>query len=303
MKKCIICLQTNTMSEEHIIPLFLGGKLTINNVCAPCNNRMGHSFEIKLANSFLFKTPAYINGIVTRSGKTSFPLARTYNVDGKKVRINNDGSFSFASSNIDITETGTGISVNALIPMEQAPNHKKIIAKALDRQLPRLKSLNQPDKAELIEDITRNLTCSPVYSGTISITTKQPIYINDFSLLFIKVAYEFATYKFGNKYINLNEVSLLRQTLMQCDNVPAGLAWPFEKITCIEDLIDNEHHWIVICEHVMYIKLFSITYVVIYAPNYFNQKEDHIYFRFCYKTGAMKEYKESELLTTKKNRA
>ncbi len=48
--KCILCFLERELCEEHLIPESLGGKLTCNFLCRPCNSNIGHSFEAK-ANS------------------------------------------------------------------------------------------------------------------------------------------------------------------------------------------------------------------------------------------------------------
>jgi len=43
--QCIICLQDRPLSEEHVIPRSLGGDLTCNFICKPCNDLFGSTFE------------------------------------------------------------------------------------------------------------------------------------------------------------------------------------------------------------------------------------------------------------------
>jgi HNH endonuclease len=45
--KCIICLGNEARSEEHVIPEALGGDLTCDFLCKPCNDVFGSSFEAK----------------------------------------------------------------------------------------------------------------------------------------------------------------------------------------------------------------------------------------------------------------
>jgi hypothetical protein len=45
--RCIICLGNDAPSEEHVIPEALGGDLTCNFLCKPCNDVFGSSFEAK----------------------------------------------------------------------------------------------------------------------------------------------------------------------------------------------------------------------------------------------------------------
>lgn len=56
MESCIICIgenpitEDNPLTDEHIIPEFIGGSLVKKNVCKTCNSKMGTGFEGALAN-------------------------------------------------------------------------------------------------------------------------------------------------------------------------------------------------------------------------------------------------------------
>jgi len=43
--RCIICLQPSELTEEHVIPEALGGRLTCHFLCVTCNSRLGHEVE------------------------------------------------------------------------------------------------------------------------------------------------------------------------------------------------------------------------------------------------------------------
>lgn len=42
---CIICLEAGELTEEHIIPAAIGGKLTCRFLCKDCNSRLGSQIE------------------------------------------------------------------------------------------------------------------------------------------------------------------------------------------------------------------------------------------------------------------
>src|SRR5262245_21565931 len=44
---CIICLREAPLSEEHVIPKSIGGDLTCNLICKPCNDGLGSTFEAR----------------------------------------------------------------------------------------------------------------------------------------------------------------------------------------------------------------------------------------------------------------
>lgn len=45
--KCLLCLKAKPLTEEHIVPEALGGKLTCEFLCKSCNSACGASFEAK----------------------------------------------------------------------------------------------------------------------------------------------------------------------------------------------------------------------------------------------------------------
>jgi uncharacterized protein YlaI len=44
-QRCILCLTPAELTEEHIIPRQIGGKLTAHFLCKPCNDRLGADVE------------------------------------------------------------------------------------------------------------------------------------------------------------------------------------------------------------------------------------------------------------------
>ena len=44
----MVCPNTGPLSEEHIIPSSIGGRLTANIICKNCNDRFGRLIEAKL---------------------------------------------------------------------------------------------------------------------------------------------------------------------------------------------------------------------------------------------------------------
>ena len=46
-ERCVLCLQTEPLTLEHVIPEALGGRLTSRFLCKGCNSRLGHALEGK----------------------------------------------------------------------------------------------------------------------------------------------------------------------------------------------------------------------------------------------------------------
>ena len=71
METCIICTLEKKLTDEHIIPEFMGGGLVVKNVCKECNSKMGSGFEGRISNNFIYQSARTINKI---EGKSSLPF-------------------------------------------------------------------------------------------------------------------------------------------------------------------------------------------------------------------------------------
>jgi hypothetical protein len=54
--RCIFCLEERPGSEEHVFPLAIGGRLTTDRVCEPCNSALGSRVDSALTDNFLVRT-------------------------------------------------------------------------------------------------------------------------------------------------------------------------------------------------------------------------------------------------------
>ncbi len=52
--KCFCCCEPNVLTEEHVIPQSLGGKLSAWIYCKDCNDKFGREIEAELANNFRY---------------------------------------------------------------------------------------------------------------------------------------------------------------------------------------------------------------------------------------------------------
>ena len=67
--RCIFCLENRSGSEEHVFPLAIGGRLTTDRVCQPCNSTLGSRVDGALTNSFLVQNRRAALGLAGNSGK------------------------------------------------------------------------------------------------------------------------------------------------------------------------------------------------------------------------------------------
>ncbi|WP_038342334.1 HNH endonuclease [Acinetobacter sp. A47] len=221
--KCIICLnipnnldENSELTEEHIVPEFLGGKLILKNVCKACNSRLGVKVEGPLSNNFLFKAYSYFNGIKGKKGKLINPLAGTYTHADGTVRFNNDFStYQIPEYEVYKHENGGyGFKVSADV------KDINIIKNELFKSISRLaakegRKINKNKLEEQLKNIpylakenTRTIE-QPKIEGTITFN------FNMVALLAVKIAYEFLAYYSGNMIFN-KEFDIYRNSLFYC---------------------------------------------------------------------------------------
>lgn len=91
---CIICRKNNVVrSDEHIIPMSLGGYMHTWNVCKSCNSKLGQNVDPLLTNHYLIRWERYFHKLKGESGKdVPNPLIGTRTAeDGEKYRVADDG--------------------------------------------------------------------------------------------------------------------------------------------------------------------------------------------------------------------
>jgi hypothetical protein len=50
--RCIFCLNERPGSKEHVFALAIGGRLTTDRVCEPCNSTLGSRVDAALSDFF-----------------------------------------------------------------------------------------------------------------------------------------------------------------------------------------------------------------------------------------------------------
>jgi HNH endonuclease len=66
--RCIFCLRERPGTVEHIFPLAIGGCLTTDRVCKPCNSMLGSRVDAALTDNFLVRTRRALIGIAGNQG-------------------------------------------------------------------------------------------------------------------------------------------------------------------------------------------------------------------------------------------
>lgn len=78
-RKCIFCGEERTQDElsvEHIFPQAIGGCLTINAVCRPCNNFLGTEVDKHLTDHWRTRARRHALGFMGKRGKEPAPFDR-----------------------------------------------------------------------------------------------------------------------------------------------------------------------------------------------------------------------------------
>lgn len=178
---CIICREKNVeSSDEHIIPLALGGVMHTWNVCKTCNSRFGEDIDSLLIGHDLISFQRHLHQLRGQSRQRPIsPLEGTFQgVDGEKYRVEfNDGKFE-AHPFPKFVEDGQG-GLTLSIDPKDLKNADAMIKKYCRR------------RHYKIDETQRKV--SPVYERPApEVTVELNLDIIRFRLAIVKIAYEFA---------------------------------------------------------------------------------------------------------------
>lgn len=190
-RTCIICRKNKDNKHfniEHIIPESIGNKkLTINAVCEECNSRLGTKVDPAITNNFLSELARYTDQIKGKSGSIPFPFKNGTTEDGRKIQSNSNGEISFTPK-VEHDEENNKIRVSASSTDEAI----KIIKK-------KMKRLNQPPLSDL--QLQEVIKTAKIKNEHPSINIQKTEDINKINIGILKIAYEFAYYLIGTKYL------------------------------------------------------------------------------------------------------
>jgi len=131
---CILCVNDYPVSEatvEHIFPEALGGVLTIQALCKPCNDLLGHTCDAQLANHRYVQWARKRLQLAGRNGRVPNPLesGRVLGAPSRKIRWEPDGRI-YAYPHIEESASEVHVMVD-----ERDANHlPQILAKVQARR-------------------------------------------------------------------------------------------------------------------------------------------------------------------------
>jgi hypothetical protein len=87
IKPCVICLTpSDSLTEEHIFPVAIGGSLAVPALCSRCNSETGHAVDVLLTDDPLVMMIRSGLGIQSRDGLVPNPLHRGQIVGEEPLR-------------------------------------------------------------------------------------------------------------------------------------------------------------------------------------------------------------------------
>lgn len=285
MGTCIICKKNKPLTDEHIIPEFLGGSLRFKRVCKQCNDRMGDSFEGRIAKNFFSKSHRYLNNIKGKSGKAPSPFKGSYTDLKTQLRFQVDGDNELSSfPNLNINDGENGVSVELSIDEKELEKAPSIIEEGIIRYLKNKGVYVTREKVS--KSVKSIIKTAPKQIKSIRNPTIQQqisIDLEDLFLLYIKIAYELACFHFGDDYMNDSVADELRKCLYNkviSKNIKGQI--PIEN-SPFENYVTNKYHWVIFSGPCCYINILSFPGIVGYVSKKSNCQSIGIVYRFCFK--------------------
>lgn len=288
---CIICLdknpitKDNPLTDEHIVPEFIGGTLTAKNVCKICNSRFGHGFEGRLSNSFIFKLSKQVYNISGKSKKTTSALSGLYDHPSLgKVRVNDDNNV-ITIPVVDILEEDGKLDIRLKIDKQDQHKARSILAKKIQRFYAE-KGKDYSDEqcfhaaGKVLENAKKEtFITQPTLSGSFTIDTKDNL------LLHLKISYELLVYHFGPHYVYDPVATNIRESLFE-QKLKQGLSFNFTQNRVLEHLLDKDNVWVLINGNICNVMIFGVISLLKFTEtNSSFNKEEIILYKFDVKTG------------------
>ena len=213
--RCIICGKSsadlgdvNPLTEEHIIPKALGNNsLKCCFLCKTCNSRLGDTIDAAFINSFDIKLIRNQLGIKGRNGIPN-PFANGKDSNGNVVHLDEKMHPKMVSR---VEKTSNGIRIHASSKEEA----KKIAQKALSR-----KGINQ----EAINEVLQSIESKEPKQYRPEISYKIELNLRNRLLAILKIAYEYACFKLGDRYYiddRANEIrTILQNEINHNETIP-----------------------------------------------------------------------------------
>ncbi|MEZ8781425.1 HNH endonuclease [Vibrio splendidus] len=268
---CIICLgenritTDNPLTDEHIVPEFMGGNLVVKNVCKICNSNLGNGFEGRLANSFDYKLARQVYGIKGKQKQAPNAFIGIYqSAQLGKVRVN-DKNQVVIFPEVEIQEKDDKFSVTLTIDKTQEHQARNEITKKLIRHFKSQgKSLDKERISPLVDKlmegskIEKRVIEQPRVQGSFVLNAQDEI------LLRVKIVYELLVFHMGSLYLYDDYAARMRISLRQQETVE-DLSFKFLNIPEFAHLFDSENHWVYIYQKYCVVVIFGMASSIVFT--------------------------------------
>ncbi len=146
--KCIFCFQESEPSKEHIIPDIIGGALTIDTVCTPCNSLLSKLVDGPFSGCPLVERARFSHSIGGKRGRVPFPFALGTLPTGQKIGLNRDFK-PHVKRDLEIKPNrGGGVQVQFSADASDKADFDKMLGKPLRKVLEERFPEWSPDKMD-----------------------------------------------------------------------------------------------------------------------------------------------------------
>lgn len=204
-KKCIFCGKSeaefdkdNCWTEEHIVPEALGNEtLKLFNVCKNCNSGLGTYVDNYFVNHMFLKIIRQSLGLKGQSGEVPNAFKEGKDKEGHRIRVDEKYHPTTVSY---IEQNGDSVRVVASSKEEA----KEMIQKKLSRmKMPENVIQEALDKVDEVE----------THFSQPEIQYDVTVEFNRFFLEALKIAFEYAVFKFGDDYLNDSRAKEIQEHL------------------------------------------------------------------------------------------
>ena len=218
--RCFFCLEEREPTEEHVFPEAIGGTLTINRVCKPCNDFLGAKVDVLLTNHHHFLINRAKFGMTDRAGKAIDTLKEMFSVGTlasdpeKRIRLLPDPATGQLVPRMMYHSTRTKLddgteAVQITVDESEIGELEKII------QRERKRAGQEPLPVHEIEAL---VAAAQQQIGTIEqpeVLYSLKIDTYDYRRCICKIIYELASLWLGDTYLDDPVAKMFRNTILR----------------------------------------------------------------------------------------
>ncbi len=217
---CFFCVKSQPPSLEHIFPKAIGGILTTDRVCKPCNDQLGDKVDVLVTDHIFIQFRRSDLGLAGQSGKvpnaTEVLLRQGVMADDseQRIRVVTDPTTGKLEPRIlpkrtnRVLDDGTreeGMVVDASTSPDEI---KRIILRVYKRE-----NLLAPTDEELDRRVAQ-IRSNVVTVEQPEVKTRVQVDIADYKRGLLKIAYELACTWLGDDYLNDPLAAAIRDVVL-----------------------------------------------------------------------------------------